>query len=170
MRDDDVLACLDLDPSYQTDVVWQLIRQERGDVLDFQIRPVALPRTRAVEGFPLEPPLEARVAAADCALLVERDETPLGYLLAALTPRSATLDLIVVGARWRRTGIGGRLLREARWWAGRAGRRWMDATVEARNFPAVAFLRQHGFRVVGVRDTSGREDEVMLFLTGPVTG
>ncbi|GIW06242.1 MAG: hypothetical protein KatS3mg060_1047 [Dehalococcoidia bacterium] len=169
MRDDDVLDCLELDPSYTTEWAWQLERQEWGEETSFRLRPTKLPRPRTVDGFPLVPSLEARLEAADFSLLLE-DETIAAYVLAtgAGARARATIDLLVVGARWRRCGLGSRLVGEVRDWARRHGLRVVEASVEARNAPAIRFLRKQGFTIRGVRDVVDREDEVTLLLAASV--
>lgn len=167
MRDDDVLACLELDPGYTTDWAWQLERQEWGDETSFRLRPTKLPRPRAVDGFPLVPALEQRVEEADFALLLE-DQVIAAYVLVRRVGTRAELDLLVVGLPWRRRGLGTRLIGEARDWARRQGVRLLEARVEARNAPAIRFLQHQGFTIRGVRDVVDREDEVTLLLAAPV--
>jgi GNAT superfamily N-acetyltransferase len=167
MRDDDVLDCLELDPGYTTDWAWQLERQEWGDETGFRLRPTKLPRPRTVDGFPIVPPLEERLEAADFSLLLE-DAAIAAYVLAKVIGGHAAIDLLVVGGPWRRTGLGTRLVGEVRDWARRYGVRVLEASVEARNAPAIRFLGKQGFTIRGVRDVLDRDDEVTLLLAAPV--
>lgn len=168
MRDDDILACLDLDPGYTTDWAWQLERREWGEETSFSLRPVKLPRPRTVDGYPIIPPLEERLEDADFALLLE-DLAVAAYILAKRVGGRAILDLVVVGAPWRRQGLGGQLVGEVRAWARRCGLRFLEASVDARNAPAIRFLQKQGFTIRGVRDVVDREDEVTLLLAAPLT-
>jgi GNAT superfamily N-acetyltransferase len=167
LLEEDVLQCLNLDPGYKTDWVWQLERHDRGDETTFAIRPAPLPRPRAVDGFPIEPPLDERLLTSELALLLEDSEIA-GYVLASSYGSTVILDMLVVDPARRRCGIGGRLLGEAKAWGQRRGCRLIEATVEARNFPAVRFLRRQGFSIRGVRDVAGHDDEVELILVGPI--
>ncbi|MFN8533764.1 MAG: GNAT family N-acetyltransferase [Dehalococcoidia bacterium] len=165
MVEDDVLACLDLDPGYCTDGVWQLERHDWGDETSLRLRPATLPRPRNIDGFPIEPPLDERLERASLALLLE-DAQIVAYILLREDHRCASVDMLVVDQAWRRLGLGARLLGEARDWARRRGYRILEATVEARNYPAIRFLHRQGFTIRGVRDVVGRDDEVTLILAG----
>jgi GNAT superfamily N-acetyltransferase len=167
MADDDVLQCLEVDPGYTTEWVWQLERQEWGDELSFRLRPAQLPRPRTVDGYPIEPSLDDRLAQADFALLLE-DQAPVAYVLAQLVGTTVQLDLLVVAPAWRRRGLGRRLLGEVRSWAQRRGGQRLAVTIEARNYPAVRFLRKQGFIIRGVRDVVSRDDEVTLELVAGI--
>ncbi len=164
--DDDVFACLDLDPGYVTGCTWQLERNELGEETQFHLRPVALPRRRAVDGYPIEPALEDRLERADLALLLEDDE-PVAYILAGGEPPSLVLDMLVVRPERRGQRLGARLLNEMRDWARQRCYHWLQVTVEARNFPAIQFLRKYGFTIRGVRDAD-RDTEVLVELARSV--
>lgn len=166
-HDDDAFACLTIDPGYVTRHSFRLSASRQTDSPSFTLQLVQLPRPRAIEGWPLDPPFEVQRTHADFSIVIE-EEGVQGYLLASRHTTSLTIDLCVIAPEWRRQGLGTVLLDKARAWAREQKLRWIDVEVEARNEPALAFLRSQKFDVIGIRDDTGRGGQVVLTLTAPV--
>ena len=100
---------------------------------------------------------------------VEEESGPrgkiVGYVVAAGAPRDAQayLRTLVVDRRYRRAGIGARLLAEAKRWAARQGADCLIADAPARNFPALRLLQKTGFAFCGFNDSCYDGNEVAVF-------
>lgn len=69
-----------------------------------------------------------------------------GFAVMAFAERHAHLDLLAVTPRWRRHGIGTRLLQWLEASADVAGIEWIDLEVRARNTEARSFYARLGYR------------------------
>ena len=102
-----------------------------------------------------------------------RDDEPeppgkiVGYVVAAGAPRDqqAYLRSLVVDRRYRRAGIGARLLAEAKRWAARQGADRLIADAPARNYPAIRLLQKAGFAFCGFNDSCYADQEVAVFFS-----
>jgi ribosomal protein S18 acetylase RimI-like enzyme len=78
-------------------------------------------------------------------------------LLERLVPEAGYVYYIFVGARYRRAGIGGRLLDDALGYFRRSGSRVVYAAVEEDNAASLALFRSREFRTVDRSEPSYRE-------------
>ena len=166
-HEDDAFACLTIDPGYVTRQSFRLSATRHTVSPSFTLQPVELPRPRAIEGWPLDPPFEVRRTYADFSLVIEQDGIQ-GYLLGSKRATSLSVDLLVIAPEWRRQGLGSVLLEKARAWAIENRLRWIDVEIEARNEAALSFLRHQSFDIIGIRDDTGRGGQVVLTLTAAV--
>lgn len=90
-----------------------------------------------------------------------------GYVSVACAPRdeNAYLRALVVDRAHRRKGVGGRLIAEAKRWAGAQGAARLIADAPARNYPALRLLQKTGFAFCGFNDCCYSDHEVAVFFS-----
>ena len=90
-----------------------------------------------------------------------------GYIVAAAAARdpNAYVRTLVVDRAQRRSGVGARLLAEAKRWAARQGADRLIADVPARNYPALRLLQKTGFAFCGFNDCCYPDHEVAVFFS-----
>ena len=84
-------------------------------------------------------------------------------MAASRRDQSGYLRALAIDPAYRRRGIAGRLLAEARRWAAGYGATQLLADVPARNYPALRFLQKSGFTFCGYNDRCYAKNEVALF-------
>ncbi len=165
----DQFACILLDPSYLAERVWQVNRQQTGEELLVQIRPLRLPRPRHVESERDVPAFLATWNAATTRLVADRAGTVIGWLAAQADPANGVCHLLdcVISAPLRRRGIGSRLLAACLESAANGGSRALRARVPTYNDPAIRWLARAGARIAGWDEPESGGPPALL-LTRPV--
>lgn len=158
-------ACWNMDVSYSTESVWQLRSQQNGESYESAIEPVRLPRP-----LTLRDPLwraNGVTSVGDDGVLLVADSSlgVIGFtLVAAESLRDVNqLVMLAVVGHARRQGIGRRLLAAAIDAARGRGGRALCATLQARNYPAIAFVRAAGFAFAGYDEQFFPSNDVALF-------
>jgi [ribosomal protein S18]-alanine N-acetyltransferase len=90
-------------------------------------------------------------AARRLVLLAEREDVPLGFLVAQHIPSDWELENIVVSSTERRKGIGGRLIQGLMDAASESASESIFLEVRQSNLPARRFYERTGFQQAGVR-------------------
>lgn len=162
----DLEACLKIDGAYQTDHVWQM-RLEEGDSgeITTSFQPVKLPRPMAVTYPRTSEDLAQGWERRECVLVAEEGGKILGYLLMGIqawNKRGWVNDLVVARDK-RRKGIGTALLRSALRWAEERKLLTVMVETQTKNYPAVSFLKKHGFIFAGFNDRYYPTQEIALF-------
>jgi [ribosomal protein S18]-alanine N-acetyltransferase len=100
-------------------------------------------------------------------LLAEREDVPLGFLVAQHIASEWELENIVVSSTERRKGIGGHLLRALIDATSQSASEWIFLEVRESNHPARGFYERTGFQKAGIRKAYYRdppEDAVLYRL------
>lgn len=154
-----------MDVSYSTESVWQLRSQQNGETYESVLEPVRLPRP-----LTLRDPLWGADGVAsvgdDGVLLVA--ESLLGVVGFALVIADAVRNvnqivMLAVAGHARRQGIGQRLLAATIDAARGRGGRAVCTTLQARNHPAIDFVRAAGFALSGYDEQYYPSNDVALF-------
>lgn len=161
----DIPKLLKMDHGSSTSHVWQLSINKQVGEITATFREVRLPRPMQIS-YPRDPerlPDEwTRYAAL---LLAERDETPMGYLVLnrAMAEQSGWITDLVVDLRFRRQGVGSRLLRAALLGARERDFQRLFVEMQSKNYPAIALAQQSGFQYAGYSDVYYRDQDIALF-------
>ena len=183
---EDLPACLALDDSYITNMVWQVVEQrtelalhagDEGEPRSVTFRPTRLPRPRHVAGVAKLAPQQIRAnwQYTDYFVVATEGSTDgkvVGYLNLHIEKRRniAWLTALVVNADNRRQGIATALLDEAKQWARLAAVQSIIAELPTINYPAAHFLQAQGFRFCGFNDAlDPAAVETMLFFVYPLS-
>lgn len=169
----DIDACLALDHSYITDYVWQMHTDENGD----ESRQISFKTQRLPRSLESVYEVDERrlrlTLPAEHSFVVAVEKTS-GDLLGYLTMRNdpayqiGWLQDVVVSAPYRHGRIGSRLVNIARIWAKEHGLIQVTAEVHTRNYPAIAFCQQVGFKFCGFNDRYFPNHDIAVFFTQPV--
>lgn len=161
----DIPKLLQMDHGSSTSHVWQLSINKQVGEIAATFREVRLPRPMQIS-YPRDPqrlPDEwTRYAAL---LLAERDETPMGYLVLnlAMAEQSGWITDLVVDLRFRRQGVGSRLLRAALLGARERDFQRLFVEMQSKNYPAIALAQHSGFQYAGYSDVYYRDQDIALF-------
>jgi len=161
----DIPKLLQMDHGSSTSHVWQLSINKQVGEIAATFREVRLPRPMQIS-YPRDPqrlPDEwTRYAAL---LLAERDETPMGYLVInlAMAEQSGWITDLVVDLRFRRQGVGSRLLRAALLGARERDFQRLFVEMQSKNYPAIALAQHSGFQYAGYSDVYYRDQDIALF-------
>jgi len=156
-----------IDPSYQTDHVWQMALNAGSPDTSVTFREVRLPRPMRVE-YPRDPRrLADEWTHVSEILMAENDREPLGYLVleSGQAPSTGWVTDLVVAASHRRQGVATRLLAGARRWSQQAGLARLSLEMQSKNFPAISLVRKLGFSYSGYHDRYYPDEEIALFFT-----
>lgn len=169
----DVLACLELDHHYQTDLVWQMTVDEKPGSWQIGFLNQHLPRTLEAEYTASGERLRLALPANQCFLVaVTRDTNePLGYLGMRNDPiyGIARIHDLVVTLPLRRQRIGTRLLTIARQWAKEHQLNSMMIEVATQNYPGIVFAQQSGFSFCGYNDHYFPNQDIAVFFSQSLT-
>jgi ribosomal protein S18 acetylase RimI-like enzyme len=166
----DVPKFVQMDHGLSTDHVWQLSLNKQVGEIAATFREVRLPRPMQI-AYPRDPerlPDEwTRFAAL---LLAERDEVPMGYLALkhGMAERSGWITDVVVDLRFRRQGVGSRLLRAATLWCHERDYQRLFMEMQSKNYPAIALAKQNGFQYAGYSDIYYRDQDIALFFVNEI--
>jgi ribosomal protein S18 acetylase RimI-like enzyme len=162
----DLNACIALDPSFQTDHVWQMEEREEGGAIMVAFRTARLPRTMHV-AYPRDcANLVEDWEQGGCVLVAEgEDGEILGFL--SMMPQgwhgTCRIHHLVVDCRCRRQGVGSALLSAAAQWARERGLVRLTAEAQTKNHPAICFYQKHGLTFCGFNDRYYANQDIALF-------
>jgi GNAT superfamily N-acetyltransferase len=161
----DIPRLASLDHHYSTDHVWQMGYQAGPAEIAVSFREVRLPRPMRVE-YPRDPGRLADEWNAKLSLqMAEAMEEPVGYtcLVEGPAAQSVWVTDLVVDLRYRRQGVGTRLLSAARDWARerRQGRLFLE--MQTKNHAAVSLARKLGLVFAGYSDRYFPDQDIALF-------
>jgi ribosomal protein S18 acetylase RimI-like enzyme len=161
----DIEYCARLDPSYDTDYVWQLEETALRGSLSVSMQRVRLPRRLDVAYPYSAKSLGEDLAQGACVLVAEDSGMRLGYLSLAVRPlqERGWLQQLVVHRPYRRLGIATLLLQTAQRWAREMALRAVVAEMQTKNDPAVCFYTQRGFSFCGFIDHHYPNGDIGLF-------
>ncbi len=150
----DLASCLTLDGSYETDFVWQVTQQQDSGQFIARFQTVRLPRAMRVQYPAWSEALLTHQQRGDLILVAAETSEVRGYLDQETQPDQglAWLHHLVVAADRRRQGIGTALLQRGIQHARQLELSHMMTVVQSKNYPAIQFLGQQGFRFCGYNE------------------
>ena len=164
-RADDLPQCLEIDPNFSTDHVWQMESRSETGQISVAFRSARLPRSMQVTY-----PRDAKSRAANwptCAtmLVATQDHRLVGYAaISKHAPQSAAwLDDLVVAPAARHDGVGTALLEAASRWGRAQKLKWLILEMQTKNYPAICFCQKHGLTFCGFSDRHFPNQDIALF-------
>ena len=165
MRPDDLQPCLEIDPSFSTDYVWQMESHAEEGQISVSFRSTRLPRSMQV-AYPRDAKaLTAAWQACATMLIADISRKVVGYAsITKRVPQSAVwLDDLVVARSSRRSGVGTALLEGAQRWGVNQKLKWIIMEVQTKNYPAISFCQKHGMTFCGFSDRHFPNQDIALF-------
>lgn len=162
----DLNACVLIDSSYVTDHVWQVQTQDRPyEEMVLTFRTVRLPRSMRARSPRDTDYLLQGWQRDECFLVAEEEGEVRGYLDMTVQDwhRTGWVNDMAVLKKHRRQGIGTALLKGAFAWAREQKLRAIMVEAQTKNYPAICFLRKHGFVFCGFNDHYYLSQEIALF-------
>ncbi len=150
----DLEACLALDPSFDTEYVWQMEPLRMPEVFGAGFRATRLPRAMRVPAEAEREKLEDHFERGECFWVAEENGVIRGYvdMTADRTRRAGRINYLVVAPDRRRRGVGSQLLKQALAWAREQECKIVRVAVTTKNHPAASMLQRHGFAFCGYDD------------------
>ncbi len=167
---EDVTACAQLDASVETDHVWQMDERSLGSELHLVFRPAKLPRPMRV-AYPRDlRRLPEDWERDECFLVAIEGALILGFIDVRLQPWDglAWVHHLVVGRRYRRRGLGRRLVQTAAEWTRRGGQRQLMLESSTKNYPGLAFCQRLGCTFCGYNDQLYTSQDITVFFSYPL--
>ncbi len=166
----DLEACLALDPSYDTDYVWQMETNRTPGVISVGFRVTRLPRVMRVAATPERDMLADHFERGECLLIAEENGVIRGYLDMIADPwkRIGWIYQITVAPERRRKGIGRQLLSQAMNWAREQSLRSVMIEMPTKNHPAASLVQKHGFVFCGFNDRYYASRDIAIFFAAAV--
>jgi GNAT superfamily N-acetyltransferase len=163
----DIPACLELDSSYETDYVWQMVIQRDPGQSTVVFKTERLPRVMEVTYVASRHRLRLALPKEQCFLVAVGQDEPevLGYLVMrynAMTANAWVHD-IVVSRPFRRRRIGARLLNIARQWASEHDAWQLTVETQTKNYPAILFCQSAGLSFCGFNDQYFPNQDIAVF-------
>lgn len=165
----DLQLCAAVSPASQSTHVWQLrlaydpVAGQSSEELGATLHRTRLPRQIVINTASAEPLQALWSRAAD--VLVAADEEQIGGYLVLTFEHSApivTVARLVVAPAFRRTGVGGKLIRSAMQWSRAMGFDMLAGHCATRNDPAANFYMRHGFKFAGYSEVFYPRGEIAL--------
>jgi GNAT superfamily N-acetyltransferase len=161
----DLSRLMGLDHSTTSESVWQLeLRRDTGQIAA-TFREVRLPRSISVI-YPHNPyALADDWVRKSIMYTAFSGQDPVGYisLLESGTTAVVWVTDIVVGAGYRRQGVGTALLGAAQDWAASRSHRRIILEMQSKNLPAIRFAQKFGYEFCGYNDHYYLTQDVALF-------
>jgi ribosomal protein S18 acetylase RimI-like enzyme len=162
----DLDVCCLLDPSYVTEQVWQMDTRSEDGVITVVFRTVRLPRPMKVS-YPRDvTEVVERWRQGDPLFVAVDDHGEVhGYLSISIQRWHGMgwITNLVVDKLWRRQGVGTALLNVAQQWVRAQNLRGLISEVQTKNYPAISFLRKHGFTFCGYNERYYSNYDIALF-------
>ncbi len=161
----DLANCLTLDGSYETDFVWQVTQQQDSGQFITRFQTVRLPRAMRVQYPAWSEALLAHQQRGDLILVAAETTEVRGYLDQETQPDQgiAWLHHLVVASDRRRQGVGKALLQRGVQHARQLELSHMMTVVQSKNYPAIQFLGQQGFRFCGYNERYYHNRDIGLY-------
>jgi len=167
---EELAICAEIDASTETDHVWQMDERSAGSELVIAFRQARLPRAMRV---PYPRPLtrlEDDWERDECFLVAAQGVQVLGFVDVRVQPWDGVgwVHHLVVARRYRRRGIGSRLLQTASEWARRGGMRQLVLESSTKNYPALCFCQRLGCTFCGFNDQLYSSQDIAVFFAYPL--
>ena len=161
----DLEACVALDPSYETDYVWQLETTRNNDAVAVIFRETRLPRTMRVLAAPSRELALEHFERDECFLVAEEEGAICAFLdlTAEAWRQLAWINQLTVAPEHRRHGLGSALLRAGLDWARDRGLSTVMAETRTKNHPASALFQKHGFVFCGFNERYYSNRDIAVF-------
>ncbi|MDF1499938.1 MAG: GNAT family N-acetyltransferase [Anaerolineales bacterium] len=160
----DIKALAGMDHGYSTDHVWQLALQRGSDEIKASLREVRLPRPMQVS-YPRNPERLLDEWTDKAVLLMAAiGEDPAGYLSLLFGPadESGWITDVVVDLRYRRQGIGQKLVGAAKEWARQRQIVKLFIEMQSKNYPGIRLAQKTGFTFAGFSDMYYPDQDIVL--------
>ncbi len=167
---EDLVACAQMDPTLETDHVWQMDERSAGSELHIAFRQARLPRPMRVQ-YPRDLNRLAEDWERDeCFLVAAEGSEVLGFIDARLQvwDGAAWLHHLVIARRYRRHGIATRLVQTAAEWARRQGLRQLMLESSTKNYPLLCFCQRLGCTFCGFNDQLYTSQDIAVFFSYPL--
>jgi ribosomal protein S18 acetylase RimI-like enzyme len=166
---EDILKCVGLDSTYQTEHVWQMTVREEIDETHITLRKQRLPRSLDASHPSDAKRLTTTIQQKYCfIILVEStSDTLMGYISLRVDPiyHVAYLQDIVIDKLYRRQNLGSRLLNVAQSWANENKLKQLIFEIPTTNHPCIEFAKSHGFSYCGFNDQFLPNQEIVMFFS-----
>jgi len=162
---EDAEACSHMDASTEADHVWQMEERSVGSELQIAFRQVKLPRPMRVP-YPRKLDDLAEACERDeCFLVAVEGSELLGFIDVRVQAwdRAGWVHHLVVARRYRRKGVGMRLVQVAADWARRAGLRQIVLECSTKNYPGLCFCQRLGSSFCGFNDQLYSSQDIAVF-------
>ncbi len=161
----DLEAILALDPSFETDYVWQMESTRVAGVNSIVFRVTRLPRTMRVACVAQPDSLLEHFERGECFLVAEEEGAIRGFVDATTEPwkQLVWINQLTVSPDRRRRGIGSALLRNALSWAQDQSATTVMVEARTKNHPATALFQKHGFAFCGFNDHYYSNRDIAIF-------
>lgn len=160
----DIKALAGMDHGYSTDHVWQLALQRGKEEISASFREVRLPRPMQVS-YPREPErmIDEWIDKA-VVLMAAIGETPAGYLSLIQGPAddSGWITDVVVDLRYRRQGIGSKLVAACKEWSRQRQIAKIFLEMQSKNYPGIRLAKKSGFTFAGFSDMYYPDQDIVL--------
>jgi len=166
----DVNACFSVDGTVETHYVWQAHRSLEANRFAITLQRVRLPRAMRLSYPPLGDSLIRRYEERKGLWVAVEQGHVIGFAEVDGEPEEglAWLRHLIVDRPHRGRGVGTRLLEKAMQSALDAGLNRMMCVVNAKNDPAIQFLKNRGFTTSGYNDAYFRSGDIALYLVRPL--
>ena len=160
----DIKALVAMDHGYSTDHVWQMALQRGAGEISASFREVRLPRPMQVS-YPREPENLIDVwTEKEVVLMAAVGETPAGYLTLIAGPAdgSGWITDVVVDLRYRRQGVGTKLVSGIKEWTRQRGITKLFLEMQSKNYPGIQLAQKTGFSFAGFSDMYYPDQDIVL--------
>lgn len=162
---EDIEACLALDHSLETQVIWQMNRLDEADGFQIGFQTLRLPRPIRVEYPRNTEELRKDLAHLDSVLVAEVEGIILGYcnLLLFEADRNVSVRNLVVHPAARRHRVGRAIFERCKAWAQlhQADHIMLESTM--RSYPAIRFMTGLGLLFCGYNDRYYTSQDIAIF-------
>lgn len=162
----DLNLCYQISGSYTTDYVWQMQTQDAKRRTDIRFDVIRLPRSMQVEYPRSADELLEHWEQDGCFLVIRdlRDEV-VGFLDAVPKPWQNLLWIsnLVIQKDYRRQGFGTILFEAAKRWSLQHRLNNVMIETQTKNYPAISFAQQLGFRYCGYNERYYSNGDIALF-------
>lgn len=161
----DVNTLIAIDHSSQTDYVWQVDQQREDTQSIITFREIRLPKTVTINYPRLVSILAETWRRQDGFFVAVVENTVIGYVRtneANFQPTASITDLVVT-PRYRRQGVGEKLIKAVKTMAVNRKNTYILLEMISKNVPAIRFARKLGFEFSGYNDKYYDSKDIALF-------
>lgn len=161
----DIPACIALDHSLETQVVWQMKVSADSENRTVAFQTLRLPRPIRVEYPRNAEALGKELAEVKDILVAEAEGVLLGYIQIIIHPadRSAWVRNFAVGQFWRRRKIGSALFDQGCRRAQHHQAQHLTLETTTRSYPAIQFALARGLLFCGFNDRYYASQDIAIF-------